>query len=78
MIKQFKIVQIVKKSESPFILTLNDTNHLIGNKARALENYMKKGMHVLVNGYYHDQDFLVEDIDFVDGVLKGAQIDTRI
>jgi hypothetical protein len=78
MTRRFRIAQIVKRSESPFILTLNNNNHLIGDRARALEGYMQEGMNVSVSGYFRDADFLIENIDFLDGVKKGVQVDTII
>lgn len=78
MTRRFKISHINKRSESPFILTLNNNNHLIGDRARALESYMQEGMNVSVDGYFRNTDFLIEKIDFLDGVKKGAQIDTII
>ena len=78
MVQQFKIKRIVKKSDSPFIITLNDHYQLIGNKARILEKYIKRGMNAKVSGYMHGNDFLIEVLDFPDGVVKGAQIDLRV
>jgi hypothetical protein len=75
MVRTFKITNIVKTCESPFILALNDTNFLIGNKARALQNYVQEGMNVSASGYLRDSDFLIETLNFLDGVKKGAQID---
>lgn len=74
MVKTFKIETVIKKSESPFILTLNDTNHLIGDYARALEGYVQKGMNVKAEGNTRGDDLLIEKIDFTDGVKKGVQL----
>jgi len=75
MIRNFKIKKIVKKSDSPFILTINNTNQLIGDKARALEGYMMEGMNIKIEGHTHGKDFLIEQLNFTDGVQKGAQLD---
>lgn len=77
MIREFTIKEIVKTSDSPFILTMNGVNHLIGDKARALEKYVRREMRVRADGYMKGKDFLIEHLDF-DGVLKGAQIDIKI
>lgn len=74
MIKHFRVETIVKKSENPFILTLNNTNHLIGDYARALERYIQKGMNVKAEGNTRGDDILIERIDFTDGVQIGVQI----
>jgi hypothetical protein len=47
---------------------------LIGDKARALEHYVKKGMRVKAEGRARGDDLLVEHILFSDGVKKGVQI----
>lgn len=72
--EQFLTIQkVVKKSESPFILTLNDRFQLIGDQARALEGYMQKGMDVAVVGYTRGDDFLIERMTFNE-LKKGVQI----
>lgn len=77
MIKEFKINEIFKKSESPFILTINGVNHLIGDKARALETYVRREMRVRVFGHLNGKDFMIGSIDFLDGVNKGATINIQ-
>jgi isopenicillin N synthase-like dioxygenase len=73
MIEQFRISKIVKKSESPFILTFNDKFQLIGDKGRALEGYVEKGMRIQAEGHMNKGDFLIEGIHFPDGVVLGRQ-----
>ena len=74
MVRRFRIKTIVKKSESPFILTLNDNNQLIGDRGRALEGYIKKGMLVKAEGFTRGDDLLIENILFPEGVQKGVQL----
>ena len=74
MIREFKIDKITKKSESPFILTINGVNQLIGSKARALETYVRREMRVRAFGHLKGDDFLIEVLNFLDGVYKGATI----
>lgn len=74
MIEHFKIETIVKKSDSPFILTFNDKFQLIGDRGRALEGYVRKGMRVQAEGHLHRDDFLIEELLFLDGVQKGNQL----
>lgn len=78
MIKQFRIETIVKKSDSPFILTFNEKFQLIGDRGRALEGYVRKGMRVQATGHLHQNDFLIEEILFPDGVQKGNQLNVYL
>jgi hypothetical protein len=74
MIETFQIKKIVKQSDSPFILTFNEDKHLIGDKGRALEGYVQKGMNIQASGFYRGNDFLIEDLTFLDGVVTGGQL----
>ena len=74
MVKQFKVETIVKKCDSPCIITLNENHQLIGNLARSMENYIRKGFKVQATGHVKGNDFLVEKLFFLDGVVKGVQI----
>ena len=74
--EQFLTIKtVVKQSESPFILTLNDRFQLIGDKARALEGYIQKGMDIAVTGYTRGDDFLIERMTFNE-LQKGVQINS--
>ncbi len=74
----FTIKTIVKTCDSPCIITLNGHYQLIGNNARALEGYIRKGMNCAAVGYTRGKDFLIERLTFTDGVVKGLQINRYV
>lgn len=77
MKRSFEIKTIVKQSDSPCIITLNETNQLIGHNARAMEDVLHKGMVVLAEGYMRDSDFLIEHLT-IDrkSVRTGVRVNT--
>ena len=77
MKRSFEIKTIVKQSDSPCIITLNDTNQLIGHNARAMEHMLHKGMVVQADGYMRGDDFLIEHL-LIDkkSVRTGVKINT--
>jgi hypothetical protein len=76
MLRTFEIKKIVKTEEEvgPFILTINDNNQLIGDLARSLQNYMRLGKDISVNGHYIGKDFIIETINHT-GNKIGSQLD---
>lgn len=74
MQENIKIESCIRIGESPFILTLNNKFQFVGDKARALENFCKKGMKAQVNFHMCNNDFLVDDILFPKEYQKGTQL----
>ncbi len=74
----FTIETVVKQSNSPCIITLNGRFQLIGDNARALEEYMRPGMKCAAVGYTRGKDFLIERLTFTDGVVKGLQVNRYV
>lgn len=76
MLRKFKITKIVKIEEKagPFILTINDKNHFIGDMARSLQDYIELGKDMSVNGHYNGEDFIIETINHTDNKI-GSQLD---
>lgn len=77
MKRSFQIKTIVKQSDSPCIITLNETNQLIGHTARAMEDMLQKGMVVMADGFMKGDDFLIEHL-LIDrkSVRTGVKLNT--
>jgi len=69
-------IKVEEHESGPFYITLNKSNQLIGDRARCLKGYFKKGMKLRALGYDRGNDFIIVDMEFYGGVQVGAKLNT--
>lgn len=85
MVKEIKLKTVKLDGESPYIISINGDNKLIGDEARAYSEYLFskafRGATLIVKGHHHSYEkvFIIENvIDMPRELITGSLVDIKV